>query len=247
MDTFRGFESLPRFERPVVTVGSFDGIHRGHRALLDTLRREAAALAGESVVLTFEPHPRITLGRSEGLRLLNTLAEKRYLLERSGIDHLLVVTFDEAFSRLSPYEFVQHCLIGKLGAAALIVGYDHRFGRGNEGNHDFLNRQQFPLRIVEVPECGVDAAKVSSTVVRRLIAQGEMAQAERLLGHPYPVAGTVRGGVIRPDPLKLLPPTGSYAVRIGGAPCVAEIASDGAIRIHPHLPDGEVLLTFQPC
>ena len=73
------------------------------------------------------------------------------------------------------------------------------------------------------------------------------AQAERLLGHPYPVAGTVRGGVIRPDPLKLLPPAGSYAVRIGGAPCVAEIASDGAIRIHPHLPDGEVLLTFQPC
>lgn len=247
MDLIRGFESLPRIVRPVVAVGSFDGIHRGHRALLETLRREAAAEAGESVVLTFEPHPRITLGRSEGLRLLNTLAEKRYLLERCGIDRLLVVAFDEAFSRLSPREFVQDCLIGKLGAAALIVGYDHRFGRGNEGDHAFFGRQHFPLRVVEVPECDVDASKVSSTVVRRLIARGELAQAERLLGHPYPVAGTVRGGVIRPEPLKLLPPAGRYAVRIGETHRVAEIAPDGTIRIHPHLPDGEVLLTFRPC
>lgn len=247
MQIFYGFESLPRFVRPVVTVGSFDGVHCGHLALLERLKSEAAGIGGESVVLTFEPHPRITLGRSEGLKLLSTFPEKRFLLEQAGIDSLIVIPFDDAFSRIPPFEFVQEYLIGKIGAVAMIVGYDHRFGRGNEGDRGFLDRQHFALRIVAVSECNVDAAKVSSTVIRRLIAQGTVDRAVRLLGHPYPVAGRIEEGVLRPDRLKLLPPAGTYAVRIGDAPFTAKIATDGSIRIHPHLPDGEVLINFQPC
>lgn len=247
MQIFYGFDSLPRFVRPVVTVGSFDGVHCGHRALLERLKSEAAEIGGESIVLTFEPHPRITLGCSEGLKLLATFPEKCFLLQQAGIDHLIVIPFDEAFSRIPPFEFVQDYLIGRIGAVAMIVGYDHRFGRGNEGDRSFLDRQHFALRIVPVSECNVDASKVSSTVIRRLLAQGAIDRAVRLLGHPYPVAGRIEKGTVRPDRMKQLPPAGTYAVRIGDTPFTAEIAADGSIHIHPHLPDGEVLINFQPC
>lgn len=125
---FRGFDALPRFVRPVVTVGSYDGVHLGHRALIDRLTAEARAVGGESVVLTFDPHPRITLGRGEGLRLLTTLDEKVALLRGLGVDNVIVIPFDRTFSALSGEEFARRYLIGKVGAATLVAGYDHRFG-----------------------------------------------------------------------------------------------------------------------
>ena len=112
---FRGFDALPRFVRPVVTVGSYDGVHLGHRALIDRLTAEARAVGGESVVLTFDPHPRITLGRGEGLRLLTTLDEKVALLRGLGVDNVIVIPFDRTFSALSGEEFARRYLIGKVG------------------------------------------------------------------------------------------------------------------------------------
>ena len=219
MRVFYGFDALPHFVRPTVTVGSYDGVHSGHLALLRTVARRARAQGGESVVLTFEPHPRVTLGRADGLRLLTSLEEKIYLLGQQGIDNLIVIPFDKTFSALAPDTFIRDYLVGRIGAETLVVGFNHRFGRDKQGSYDYLGSHGFGLEVVEVGECDVDAEKVSSTVIRRLVAQGDMARAARLLSHPYLVIGTAAAGRIRTDdPLKLLPPAGSYQVRIGGRP-----------------------------
>ena len=177
---FHGFDALPRFVRPAVTVGSYDGVHRGHRALIERLVAEARAAGGESIVLTFEPHPRITLGRGEGLRLLTTLDEKIALLGDLGVDNVIVIPFDRAFSALTGAEVVEEYLIGKVGAETLVAGYNHRFG------HDRVDCDAFAatgrLRVVKVEPCTVDGVRVSSTLIRRLLEEGKTAQTEHLLG-----------------------------------------------------------------
>ena len=182
MKVFQGFEDLPHFIRPAVTVGSFDGVHRGHRALIGRLVAEARAVGGESVVLTFEPHPRITLGRAEGLRLLTTFEEKVALLAELGVDNVIVIPFDRAFSALSGREFVERCLIGRVGAETLVAGYNHRFG--HDGVACDAPELASRLRVVKVGACTIDGVRVSSTAIRRLLEAGERAAAEHLAGHP---------------------------------------------------------------
>lgn len=182
MRVFYGFDNLPKFVRPAATVGSYDGVHLGHRALIDQLVAEARAMGGESVVLTFDPHPRVTLGRAEGLVLLTTLDEKIALLDGMGVDNLVVIPFDRTFSALSGEEFIEKYIRSRVGAEVLVVGYNHRFG------HDRMecgSVSEFAgLRIVRVDECHVGGEHVSSTAIRRLLAAGDRAGAERLLGHP---------------------------------------------------------------
>lgn len=182
MRVFHGFDALPRFVRPAVTVGSYDGVHLGHRALIERLVAEARANGGESIVLTFEPHPRITLGRAGGLQLLTTLDEKIALLEELGVDNVIVIPFDRAFSALSGEAFINDYLIGRVGAQTLVAGYNHRFG------HDRIDCDLLAasgrLKVVKVEQCDVEGQHVSSTVIRRLLQQGKTAEAERLLGHP---------------------------------------------------------------
>ena len=186
MRVFYGFEHLPHFDHPAVTVGSYDGVHLGHRALIERLVGEARAAGGESIVMTFEPHPRIALGRAEGLRLLTTLDEKIALLEGLGVDNLIVIPFDRTFSALTGREFVDRYLIGRLGAETLVAGFNHRFGHdGLACDAPELARR---LRIVRVDPCTVDGVRVSSTVIRRLLAAGDRTGAERLLGHPLPAS-----------------------------------------------------------
>lgn len=182
MKVFQGFEDLPHFVRPAVTVGSFDGVHRGHRALIGRLVAEARAVGGESVVLTFEPHPRITLGRAEGLRLLTTFEEKVALLAELGVDNVIVIPFDRAFSALSGREFVERCLIGRVGAETLVAGYNHRFG--HDGVACDAPEVASRLRVVRVGPCTVDGMRVSSTAIRRLLDAGDRTTAEHLTGHP---------------------------------------------------------------
>ncbi len=182
MKVFQGFEDLPHFIRPAVTVGSFDGVHRGHRALIGRLVAEARAVGGESVVLTFEPHPRITLGRAEGLRLLTTFEEKVALLAELGVDNVIVIPFDRAFSALSGREFVERCLIGRVGAETLVAGYNHRFG--HDGVACDAPEVASRLRVVRVGPCTVDGMRVSSTAIRRLLDAGDRTTAEHLAGHP---------------------------------------------------------------
>ena len=152
MRVFYGFDALPHFVRPTVTVGSYDGVHSGHLALLRTVAGRARAQGGESVVLTFEPHPRVTLGRADGLRLLTSLEEKIYLLGQQGIDNLIVIPFDKAFSALAPDTFIRDYLVGRIGAETLVVGFNHRFGRDKQGSYDYLGSHGFGLEVVEVGE-----------------------------------------------------------------------------------------------
>lgn len=227
MRIFHGFDALPRFEHPAATVGSYDGVHTGHRALLSAVTDAARAQGGESVVFTFEPHPRVTLGKAEGLRLLTTLEEKACLLAGAGVDNLVVIPFDRSFSRLSADEFIGGMLVGRAGIETLVVGFNHRFGRDKQGSYDYLDSHAFGLRVVEVAECDVDERKVSSTVVRNLVAAGDMGGAARMLAHPYLLIGEAEAGRVRiGEPLKLLPPPGEYAVRIRPLSPQADMRTD---------------------
>ena len=208
-----GFDTILAGVRTVVTIGSFDGVHSGHKVLLSALKQMAKRLDAQSVVVTFDPHPRIAMGRAEGMGLLTTIEERALLLEREGIDRMVVARFDESF-RSQPYDaFVRESLVAKLGTVGMIVGYNHRLGRGNEGNYESL----LPL----ASECGfelecvgqhlVDGAKISSTVVRDVMSRGDMREVERLLGQRYLIMGEAKGGAVDiADSYKLLPTSGLY-------------------------------------
>ena len=251
MSLHYGFDSLPHFRRPAATVGSYDGVHAGHGALLRAVREEAERRGGESIVLSFDPHPRVTLGRAEGLQLLTTVEEKALLLERAGIDHLVVIPVDEAFSRLTPDVFVRDLLIGRLGIEALVVGYDHRFGHDQRGDTGCLDRlhTETGLHVVRIAEYASESGgKVSSTVLRNLIGRGDLRGAARLLGHPYLLIGEACGREIRiAEPLKLLPPPGRYRATAGecAAPLELTVGTDGRLMSNRDLPSGRIVIAFE--
>ena len=175
------------------------------------------------------------------MKLLTTLEEKRYLLERSGIDVMLVAHFDEAFSRLSREEFVTGCIIGKIGAEQLVVGYNHRFGHNNEGDYAYL-AASIPLTVVEIKQHLVEEDKVSSTVIRSAIGEGRMELANRLLGHPYIIMGdSGRNGSFTVDRYKLLPPPGVYGGKANGKNAMVRIKDGGTVECSDAAP-GKVIL-----
>lgn len=214
----RNFDSLPPIRRPAATIGSYDGVHAGHRAILGRIADIARERGGESVVVTFDPHPRSVVG-SAPVMLLNTLPEKLALLAGTGIDHAVVVDFTSEFSRLSMEEFVERDLVGRLHVDTLLVGYNHHLGRDKRGDFDSLSelgrRSGFDVRMM--PRQDVDAHKVSSTVIRGLVAGGNLRDAARCLGAPYFLSGRLAadGTVLGVESGKLLPPAGEYAVRVG--------------------------------
>ena len=222
MQTLFGFDSLPHIRHAVATVGSYDGVHSGHQVLIEQVVQRAKLRGGESVVLTFEPHPRITLGQDEGLKLLTTIEEKRHLLERMGVDYMLIIPFDREFSRLSHEQFISDYLIGKLHIEELVVGYNHHFGHNKGGDYNYLATQG--LEVTRVAQQLVESNKVSSTVIRATIERGDMRVANQLLGHTYIIIGASdNNGFIATDSYKLLPPTGSYRAIVNGV--------EGEIRV----------------
>lgn len=208
-----GFDNIPKHLRTVVTIGSFDGVHRGHRVLLSALKSMAKRLNAESVVVTFDPHPRIAMGRDEGMGLLTTIQERAYLLHKEGVDRMVVAHFDDTF-RQQPYElFVRESLVAQLGMVGMVVGYNHRLGRGSEGNYATLQplAADCGFEIEQVAQHLVEGEKISSTVVRNIIASGDMREVERMLGEQYLIAGNAVDGVIEiADKHKLLPKSGVY-------------------------------------
>lgn len=208
-----GFDNIPHIEHPVITVGSYDGVHTGHHVLISQTISRAKKRGGQSVVLTFEPHPRITLGKDDGLKLLTTLEEKALLLERCGVDFLLVIPFDITFSRLTNEQFLNNYLIGKLHAEEIIIGYNHHFGHNKSGDYNYLSSST--LEVTQVAQQRVESDKVSSTVIRGIMESGDITAATRLLGHTYIIMGqSDNNGVIRTDRYKLLPPDGIYNATI---------------------------------
>lgn len=230
MTVHYGFDSLPAFRAPVVTVGSYDGVHGGHRAILQRINELAAKNGGESVVITFAPHPRIVLGKAEGLRLLNTLDEKVVLLDEAGVDHLIVAPFTEEFSRLSSEEYVRDYLVERVGVRTLVIGYNHHFGHNKDGDFRFLQslQKEYGFEVCEISRQQIDDEKVSSTVVRRLISEGDVAHAMRLLTRPYLLIINRENASI--DPYKLLPAAGRYRVEINGQQEATIEITDGGIK-----------------
>lgn len=243
MRVFTGFDDLPGFAEPVVTVGSYDGVHKGHRVLLDTVVRLAREKGGESVVVTFSPHPREVLD-PDGVWLLNTLPEKICLLEAAGIDNLIVIPFDRDFSRI-PYDvFLRDYLAGRVGMKTFVAGYNHHLGAGKEGSPESMSEvaRELGFEYYPVARCDVGDSKVSSTVVRGCIGRGEMSKAAGLLGYEYFVMGTLGADcrVAAGSAVKLLPPAGVYGVSV-------EVRS-GKLRGGAEvLPQGGVLLTEDLC
>ncbi len=247
MRVYRGIGELPKFDRAVVTIGSFDGVHSGHRAIINRLLSIAKQSKGQSVVLTFEPHPRIVLGHGDGLRLLTTLEEKTTILEELGVENLVVIPFDREFSRLSYTEFVSSYLVDALNVETLVVGYDHHIGRNNEGRYDALLKLSvehgFNISKVEKFSIG-DHDNLSSTVIRTMVARGEMSRAEEALSHPYIIIGQSDsdGRVWISTPLKLIPPTGEYSVEINSEPTILHINENGVMN--SEIENSQIMIRF---
>jgi riboflavin kinase/FMN adenylyltransferase len=217
-----------RADRPIVlTVGTFDGVHAGHRAVLAALGRKAHELGAETCLLTFSPHPRTVLHPdSHGLQVLNSADEKRDLLEAAGLHHLVVEPFTLDLARMSPEDYVEALFVQGIRPACVVVGYDHRFGRGRSGDFHELARlgALHGFAVEELAAASVDEVRVSSTKVREALAGGDVATAATWLTAPYPFTGTVVHGAgrgsglgfptanVQPeDPLKLVPADGVYA------------------------------------
>lgn len=241
MRVFRGFESLPVFGNAVATMGSFDGVHSGHRVLLEQVKRLAFEAGSESIVLTFDPHPRYVLGTDEGMKLLSTLEEKIFLVEQAGIDNLIIIPFTREFSRTSHQDFIRNNIAG-IGIGNLVVGYNHRFGHNKGGDFNYLNSCDSDLKITMVEQQQVSSNKVSSTVIRQHIECGNMAFARELLSQPYIIMGE-RGedDVLNVDKNKLLPPAGVYSAIINGKQGEIRI-EDGVLHLNQRVDSDKVLV-----
>ncbi len=254
MHIYRGLPNPAPFRHAAATVGSYDGVHRGHRALLQEVIERARRIGGESVLFTFDPHPRLLLEKEPGLRLLTTLEEKCFLLEKAGIDNLVILPFDREFSLTTPRDFIR-LLVERAGIETLVVGYDHRFGRNKTGSYELLQqlRSEYGLQIVQVAEQEADHEHLSSTAIRRLIERGETGHAARLLGHDYLLAAEhIGSGRLKlSDSHKLLPPAGNYTVRVeaplewAGREAILSVASETLhLKTREEIPDGHLLLSF---
>lgn len=226
---FEASDPKPFERKPsAVTIGSYDGVHLGHRAIVSTLVSSAKAQGLRSVVITFEPHPRLVLGSSNGksIRLLSTLDEKLAALESLGVDSVVVIRFTKAFAETPADAFVENILVEKIGLAEIVVGYDHMFGKNRAGSFETLLRlaEKHRFRVKQIPEQKVDARHVSSTAIRKALEAGEIEQANKLLGAPYRLSATVIEGDKRgrsigfptanllPPCEKLIPKNGVYVV-----------------------------------
>jgi len=246
---------------PVVTIGTFDGVHLGHREVISELKRISVLLGGESVIFTFEPHPRLIIAPSEdSLRLLSTKDEKISLIEKLGIDHLVIFPFTNQFSKLPYNEFVTNILVGKMKLSTLVVGYDHRFGQGRKGDFHSLELLSDALHfnVEQLSELLVEDKVVSSTKIRLALTSGDIARANHFLGYRYPLSGKVIEGkqlgrklgfptanIETLDDHKLIPGDGVYAVfvksdgviykgmlNIGIRPTVNYNADHKSIEVH---------------
>jgi len=190
-------DDLPKFTRAVITIGTFDGVHMGHRQIIDKLMQEAKDIQGETVIITFHPHPRKVVSSTIlGIRLINTLEEKIQLLGNLGIDHLVVVPFTDAFANQPAEDYVENFLISKFRPHTIIIGYDHRFGKERKGDYLLLemmaSSQNFQLK--EIPKHVLNEIAISSTRIREALLEGRIEIADKLLGYEFFFSGIVVDG-----------------------------------------------------
>lgn len=228
MKEHKGAHAFQSEHHTVVTIGTFDGVHVGHQKIIERLVNSARAGNLESAILTFFPHPRMVLQKDSGIKLINTIRERKEILEKSGVDHLVIHPFTVQFSRLSAQEFVRDILVHRLKAKKVIIGYDHRFGRNRTADINDLRKfgEQYDFEVEEISEQDVEEVAVSSTKIRKALIAGEVEKANRYLSYPFALAGKVVRGrglgkefevptanlQIEED-YKLVPANGVYVVR----------------------------------
>lgn len=200
MEIYLGISELSRrLTRPVVTIGNFDGVHRGHQAILNTVTERARALDGESVLYTFEPHPRRVLHPDADLRLLETFDQRMETLASHGLDVVIAEPFDLEFAKVSPERFIEHHLHASIGPSEVYVGYDFHFGKDREGSMRMLTERgpHLGFSVTVIPEVSVEGRDVNSTRIRQLLTDGEVEEAAELLGRPFVARGIVTEGAQR--------------------------------------------------
>jgi riboflavin kinase / FMN adenylyltransferase len=230
MNVYYGIQEFSKLDNAVVTSGTFDGVHLGHQKILNRLNEVAKINTGQSVVITFYPHPRSVISPDNQIvKLLSTLEEKIGLLEKSGVNHLLIIPFTREFSELSSEEFIQKILIETIGTKTLVIGYDHRFGKNREGGFDYLklNKEKYGFEIEEISRQDIENVVVSSSKIRKALQEGDVPSADHFLGRNYALSGVVVKGkqlgrtigfptanIQVREIAKLIPSDGVYAVKV---------------------------------
>ena len=230
MNIYNDFSSISSIKNPVLTIGTFDGVHIGHKKIIDQLNEEAVKIGGESVLFTFFPHPRMVIfPESHGLKLIQTQEEKLEKLKEMGLQNVIVFPFTFEFSRLTALEFVRDMLVNQLHVKKLVIGYDHQFGKNREGSIHFLRdvAETYEFEVIEIPAQDIDAVNVSSTKIREALLSGDIEKANDYLGAPFELIGNVVKGkqlgrtigfptanLKLANELKIIPQNGVYAVKV---------------------------------
>ena len=230
MKIYHGIEEYRKVRNPVVTVGTFDGVHVGHSKIFERVRRLADECEGESVVITFHPHPRLVIHPdSKNLKFINTLEKKYELIEKSGIDHLVIIPFTAEFASMAAEKFIKEILVEMIGVHELVIGYDHHFGKNREGSFEELLTlaKDMGFKVEQIPVQDINEIAVSSTKIRNALKEGNIEVANELLGYEYSITGKVVGGrkigrgigfptanIKLQDEYKLITAIGVYACRV---------------------------------
>jgi riboflavin kinase/FMN adenylyltransferase len=239
MKVYRSLSDFKKVNNAVVTIGTFDGVHFGHRKIISRLIEVAEQINGESVILTFFPHPRMILNPEDvNLKLITTINEKAQLLETLGVDHLIITPFTRDFSNLTAETYIRQILVEKIGTRKIIIGYDHHFGKDREGNLEKLQKfsTEYNYEVEEIPEQDIHDVAVSSTQIRQALIKGDVKIANEFLGFPFSLFGLVIKGdqlgrtlgfptanLLIEDNYKLIPGDGIYAVNIKIRKDIAQI------------------------
>jgi riboflavin kinase / FMN adenylyltransferase len=230
MKVHYNIDDLPVFNKAVITIGTFDGVHLGHRLIIENLKEEAIKISGETVIITFHPHPRkIVSSQILGVRLITTMTERIELLEQMGIDHLVIVPFTDLFAEQDAEDYIKNFLIAKFHPHTIIIGYDHRFGKERKGDYLLLEQKavEFNYTLKEISKHILDEVSISSSKIREAILHNEIEMANKLLGYDFFFEGEVVHGnklgrelgyptanLKLNDPEKITPGNGIYAVYI---------------------------------
>jgi riboflavin kinase/FMN adenylyltransferase len=230
MQIHYGLHNLPVFKNAVLTIGTYDGVHFGHQQIIKRLNDIAKEIDGESVLLTFDPHPRLILHpEDDTLKLISTIDEKEELLETFGLNHIVIAEFSKDFASMHAEDYVKKILIDNFHPKKIVIGYDHHFGKDRQGNINLLRElsTKYNYEVEEISAQTLDEIKVSSTKVRNFLLDGNIKEANKLLAHPFSIKGKVVHGdkigrvlgfptanIDVSNPHKLIPASGVYAVKI---------------------------------
>lgn len=230
MRVYNNIDEFTAVNNAVVTIGTFDGVHLGHRKIISGIKELAESTGGETVILTFFPHPRMILHpEDESLKLITTIAEKADLMERIGVDHLIITPFSRDFSNQSAESYIRDVLVNKIGTKKIVIGYDHRFGKDRQGGFEDLQRLSsvYGFDVVEIPEQDINEVAISSTRIRNALLSGDIHLANAFLGYPFFITGKVVRGdqigrqlgyptanIVVEEKYKLIPCDGIFAVTV---------------------------------